>query len=80
LLRQEGAVGDFGYCLFDAEGKYRKVWKFFVTPAMARRIPESTFTATLLPKGERLIVVSGVRKGRSIEDSPENQDAECADY
>lgn len=66
FLREEGAVGDICYSLFDTEGKGRAEWQFFLTVGHGTRWPGVEFYRKLVRKDQPVIVSAGHRKEKAI--------------
>jgi len=66
LLSKEGAVGDLCYSLFDADGKGREEWQFFLTVGHGTRWPGVEFYRRLVKKDCPVIVSAGHRKEKAI--------------
>ena len=62
FLAEEGAKGDFAYCLFDGAGVQKDIWKFFVTAGDNSRNPGIDFYKRRMVKGADVIVIAGARK------------------
>jgi DNA-binding transcriptional regulator LsrR (DeoR family) len=66
LLMGEGVVGDLCYCFFDADGKGRADWQYFLTVGHGTRYPGVEFYKRLVRKDQPVIVSAGQRKEKAI--------------
>jgi DNA-binding transcriptional regulator LsrR (DeoR family) len=62
LLTQEGAAGEFCYCLFDAQGKGDPRWKFFLSAGDGTKHTGVDYFRNLVARGKKVIVCAGPRK------------------
>jgi DNA-binding transcriptional regulator LsrR (DeoR family) len=62
LLTEEGAAGEFSYCLFDKEGKGDPRWRFFLTAGEGTKHAGVEFYRHLVETGRKVIVCAGPRK------------------
>ncbi len=62
ILADQGAIGDFSYNVFDADGKGRPDWQFFLTAGANSHHEGLDFYKNLVKRKQRVIAIAGERK------------------
>lgn len=66
-LAEEGAIGDLGYSFFDANGKGKTTWRFFLTAGYFEpRLNGVEFYRQMVRDGKKVVVLAGTYKTRAI--------------
>jgi DNA-binding transcriptional regulator LsrR (DeoR family) len=69
ILGREKAVGDLSYCLFDAEGRGRPEWEFFLTAGYGDpKLSGLAFFQKMadITSSKRVVAIAGARKRRVL--------------
>ncbi len=61
-LQKQGAIGDINYAMFDANGKGRPEWRFFITPGEGTDHLGPSFYRRMVERNQKVVVTLGARK------------------